>query len=232
MKCNTTHPWGSQPSPSQPFPFSSWPWFEPSTMIAHQHSPALPQRELWALGLLQSGGGHRWEGWRVVGGSHLLCPWSRVGPCAQLEWSLVFSFQIQLKVWASQKWLRFSMLTCLYGLHPVDLLSSGASSGTLLFPQGLGGEQWDEGWLDTTTALPWKSDTWGPWPLLSPSQNVCAGAAINRAVLTRRCNPRRLSLGLICITLSGARERDAPREGRGLCRGFGLVPSVLARGGD
>lgn len=126
------------------------------------------------------------------------------------------------------------MLTC---------LKWSPSGGTLIFyclqePQ-VAPCYFHQGWEvskvtrgDWAWPLLWKSDTCGPWPLLSPSQNVCAGAAINRAVLTQRCNPRRLSLGLICITLSGARERDAPREGRGLCRGFGLVPSVLARGGD
>lgn len=106
----------------------------------------------------------------------------------------------------------------------------------LVFSQELVAEQGDIGtsviWCDHHFAL--EERACARTPFRSPFQNVCAGTAINRAVLTRRCNPSRSSLGLIYIILSGPREhRCTPgREGTACARGNGFVPSLLARGGD
>lgn len=100
-----------------------------------------------------------------------------------------------------------------------DSLSSPASSdSTWSSSQGLVAKQGDtfaaRAWFDVTTASPWKSEAVRVWtPLCSPFQNVCAGTAINQAVLTQRCNPSCLSLGLIYIILSGPRAQMHPGKG-------------------
>lgn len=66
-------------------------------------------------------------------------------------------------------------------------------------------------WHDHCFSLEEWSSVWTP--LCSPFQNVCAGTAINQAVLTQRCNPSCLSLGLIYIILSGPRAQMHPGKG-------------------
>lgn len=230
---------GESAQPSQPFPFPSFAivWSLPCWKLTSR-AQLFPRGSSGTLGL--PGVRRKTQVREMEGGGWKspppprLCLWSRVRPRVQLEWSLISPFQLQLKVWA---------LWCLTEMTQVldaDLPSWSWLGGTLIYcpyePQ-----------VTPFALSPGRRARWqsvighdhcsalGEWhrrvtSLLSPSQNVCAGAAINAAVLTRRCNPRRLSLGLIYITLSGARERDAPREGRRLLEG--LASSLLSWHGE
>lgn len=173
----------------------------------------------------------------------LFCLWSRVKPRVQLEWSLIFPFQQQLKVWPSVSMVvshrNDSGSQCWAALMVfiqwnMDLLSSWASMTPFALSPRAG--RWARWQLmigrDHCSAL----GEWHTCATASPqpfSKCLCRsshkGGCIDPKMQSKAFESRPYLHHLI---RSERASEMHPGKGGDCARGLGLVPSVLARGGD
>lgn len=222
MKWSTTHLWGSLPGSFQPFPFPS---FAITWNVLPQPLATAAQWEFWEVGLPGARRMEKQESWEKL---HLLCLW--------VGWKHASGCNDPL----------FSPSSRTLGCDPCSLGNASSSEHRSVLTVI---SQWWH-WLmasaassDITWSCPragsqarWHCSGTGKavhmWtPLCSPFQNVCTGTTINWAVLTQRCNPSCLSLGLIYTTLSGPRAQMHPGKG-GDCQQEEKVSALLCWHGE